>query len=152
MNSSEERERLRRLMMAALDGELEDGERAQLEEALERDPDLRAELERMREVRQVTREMTWREPPPEVWQEYWGSVYARLERATGWVLVSLGTLVLAGWGLWRLLREIWSEAALPMWVKLALFSLLLGLVVLLVSVVREKWVLGRRDPYRGVER
>ena len=37
-------------------------------------------------------------------------------------------------------------------VKLALFAVILGGLVLFGSIVREKWFTHKRDPYKGVQR
>ena len=55
--AGQERERVRHLMMAALDEELDSNERAELDRILSRDDELRAEWERLRRLREVTRSM-----------------------------------------------------------------------------------------------
>jgi len=145
-------ERAQRLMMAALDGELEPGEREELDRLLDADPALRREWTRMSAVKEVTGAMTLRRPPGETWDRYFESVYNRLERGVAWTLVSLGAIVLAGYALWHALEGLLASTGLPPVVKVAIFAVLLGGVILLVSVVRERLFVRRTDPYREIDR
>lgn len=145
-------ERARRLMMADLDGELAAGEREELDRLMAADPGLRSEWKRFRRLKEVTDSMALRSAPREIWEDYWGSVYSRVERGIGWLLLSAGAIVLLSYGAWRGVRHLLADAALPWFVKAALLALSLGGVVLLVSVAREKLFIGARQRYRDVER
>lgn len=149
---SRDRESVRRLMMAVLDGEATPEEAAELERRLEGAPELRAEWERLRRVKEVTSAMKMRRPPDEVWDGYWQGVYRRLERGLGWILVSVGAIILISYGLWTAVRGVLGDADLPLVVKAGFVAALVGGVVLLVSVAREKFFVWKQDPYRDVER
>ncbi len=145
-------ERARHLMMAALDGELSRQEQADLERLLREDPALRAEWQQLQRVKEVTTTMSLREPPKEIWDRYWLGVYQRFERGLAWILVSFGAIVVLSWGAWEALRELWNDQQLPVLVKAGSFALVVGLVVLVVSVLREKLSIRRTDPYKDVIR
>ena len=145
-------ERARNLMMASLDGELSDDERVELERWIEDDPKIREEWQRLCKVKEVTATMSYREPPEEVWEHYWISVYNRMERSAGWVLISIGALVIAGYGMWPWVQYLLADSGLPWFMKVAIFAVVMGLIVLAVSVIREKLFTGRRDPYKEVQR
>lgn len=145
-------ERYAALLTAALDGELTEDEREELESALRGDPALRAEWERLRRVKEVTGMMEFDEPPAETWDRYWTGVYRRIERGIGWVLASLGAVVLLSWGAWSWIQELLADRGLPTLVKGAVLLLVVGVVILFVSVVREKMHLRRDDPYKDVQR
>ena len=144
--------RARRLMMAALDGELAPGERDELDRLVGDDPALREEWARLQEVREVTATMGYREPPEEVWETYWVSVYNRVERGIGWVLISIGCLVMLGYALWHAVHALLEDTAVPPYLKIAIFAATLGGAILLFSVAREKWFTSRRDPYKEIQR
>lgn len=146
------RDRARALMMAALDGEIGPGERRELEELLARDPALMEEWRRMERVKDLTSDLTYREPPDEVWEVYWESVYNKIERGVGWVLLSLGAIVLLGWGAWHAVEAVARDSAIPTGIKIALLAVAVGGIVLGVSVAREKFYAWKRDPYRRVKR
>ena len=147
-----DRERTRRLMMAALDGEISGEDRRELEQMLERDAELQEEWQRMTRLKEVTSSMSFREPPEEVWEEYWTSIYNRIERGIAWLLASIGAIVLLGYGAWRWVEAILGDQDLPVYVKLAIFGVALGLVILAVSMIREKLFTRKRDPYKEVQR
>jgi ferric-dicitrate binding protein FerR (iron transport regulator) len=145
-------ERARHLMMAALDGELGPEDRAELDGLLAADASLREEWERLNEVKEVTGTMGYTEPPEEVWETYWVSVYNRVERGVGWILLSLGALVVTGYGIWQGVEALLADTGLPGFFKIALFVAALGGLILLLSVAREKLFTRRRDPYREIQR
>jgi hypothetical protein len=64
----------------------------------------------------------------------------------------VGAIVLLSWGAWEGLRELWNDQQLPVLVKAGSFALIVGLVILAVSVVREKLFIRRSDPYKDVVR
>ena len=150
--SGADRERLRGLMMAALDGEISAGNREELDRGLETDAELRREWESMRRVKEVTSEMGFREPPEEIWGRYWTSVYNRTERGIGWILASFGAVVLAGYAAWEIVQRVLADTETPWVIKLAIFAVALGVMILGISVAREKFFAWRRDPYKEIER
>jgi ferric-dicitrate binding protein FerR (iron transport regulator) len=145
-------ERARHLMMAALDGELAASDHKELERLLEGDPALAAEWRQLQRVKEVTKTMSMRQPSQEVWEGYWMGVYRRLERGLAWILVSLGAIVVLSWAAWEGLQELWKDQDLPTVVKGGSLALIAGLVILVVSVVREKLVIRQTDPYKDVVR
>jgi hypothetical protein len=138
--------------MAGLDGELSSQEQAELDRLLADDDRLQAEWERFRRVKEVTETMSYREPPPEIWEDYWTVVYNRLERGLGWILVSVAALVLFGYGAWHAIEAILADSGLPGFVKIAIFALVLGAAILFVSVAREKLFTRKRDAYSEIQR
>ncbi|MBE0590980.1 MAG: hypothetical protein IH616_01105 [Gemmatimonadales bacterium] len=145
-------ERARHLMMAALDGELAASDHKELERLLEGDPALAAEWRQLQRVKEVTKTMSMRQPSQEVWEGYWMGVYRRLERGLAWILVSLGAIVVLSWAAWEGLQDLWKDQDLPTVVKGGSLALIAGLVILVVSVVREKLVIRQTDPYKDVVR
>lgn len=145
-------ERARHLMMGALDGELATADRDELSRLLADDPVLASEWRQLQRVKEVTDTMSLQTPPQEVWDTYWTGVYRRLERGVAWVLVSLGAIVVLSWGLWEAVQDILNDADLPTVVKGGLLAVIVGGIALLVSVIREKWLVGRKDPYKDVIR
>jgi len=151
-HGSDQNERARHLMMAALDGELSPDQRTDLDRLLSADAELRAEWERLVKVKEVTGVMSYREPPDEIWETYWISVYNRLERGVGWILLCLGTLALLGFGIWEGVRTLLADTELPGFVKIAVFVAAFGGTILLFSVIREKLFARRRDAYKEIQR
>lgn len=151
-NREREMDRIRGLMMAALDGECSAADRQVLEQALEKNPELQREWRDLQRVKEVTNMISVRKPPDEVWASYWTQVYTRNERKVAWVLVSLGAIVLLSWGLWQGILQFLGDPDLPGFIKLGAAFLAIGLVTLLVSVAREKLFVNKHDPYKDIER
>ena len=150
--ASSPHDRVRQLMMAAVDNEITAEERTELDTALAKDAALRDEWEAFRRLRQVTDTMTVRRPPPETWDSYWEGVYRRFERGLGWILASVGAIVIATWGTWEWVSELMADVQTPLLVRWSVLAMCAGLVILFVSVVRERWFLSRSDPYKDVVR
>ena len=145
-------DRAHALMMAPLDDECSSAERQELDALLATRPELGADWSRLRRLKEVTMTMEIARPPEEVWDRYRRSGLHRAERGVAWALVAIGGGILAATSLW-LWIESWLASDLPLFVKIALGSVMSGAALLLVSVLRERWVLSRRDPYsREVER
>ena len=140
------------LMMAALDGELAENEHPEWETLLRQDSVLRAEWKRMSQLKEVTDTMELNSPPDEVWDEYQTGVFQRLERGIGWILLSIGATVLLTWGAWEWVQALMADNELPGFVRWAILALVAGLVVLLVSVTRERLFVHKREPYKDVVR
>ena len=144
--------RAKSLMMAALDGELAGDERAEWEGLLRENSEIRAEWERMSQLKEVTDTMELKSPPDEVWDKYQTGVFQRLERGIGWILLSLGATVLLTWGAWEWVQALMADNELPGFVRWAILALVAGLVILLVSVARERLFVHKREPYKDVVR
>lgn len=137
---------------AYLDDELEPTERAAFEEQLARDPELRKGLEEVQSMKSLVGSMRLRELPDEAWDDYRDRTYSRMERRVGWILLSIGAMVLVGYGLYALVVFLVSGADLAWWLRAAIGAACLGLAILLISVIRERIFVWKRDPYREVKR
>ena len=148
MNSADDvsLDRVHTLMMAALDGECTEADRRQLDAELAHSPSLQAEWERLQRVKEVTMTIAVARPPDEVWDRYRTSVLHRTERGVAWFLIAMGAAVLGAVGLWRWI-EAWLATNLRWELKAASAALLIGVALLIVSVLRERWHLHRRDAY-----
>jgi len=154
MNPADELDldRAHALMMAALDGECTAEERRELDALLAGRADLAADWHRLQRLKEVTMTLDIARPPEEVWDRYRRSGLHRAERGVAWTLIAVGGGVLAATSLW-LWIESWLASDLPLFVKVALGTVMVGAALLIVSVFRERWTLWRRDPYsKEVER
>jgi len=140
----------RELLAGYVDGELSEDERLAFEQELQRDPDLRAELEEFTKLKEVTGMIQYADLPDEVWECYWQSLYRKLERGIGWILFSIGAIVLLSFGLFQVFKELYIDPQVPVLIKVSVTALGIGLVILLVSFVRERLFAYRRDRYGKV--
>lgn len=142
----------RELLAGYVDGELSKDERAAFEQELQRNPDLRAELEEFMKLKEVTGMVQYADLPDEVWEGYWQNLYRKLERGIGWILFSIGAIVLLSFGLFQFFKELYIDPQVPMLVKISVTALGLGAVILLVSFIRERLFAYHRDRYGKVDK
>lgn len=136
-----------KLLMGLLDGGLSAEEKASLEMHLGECSECRRELEGFQKVKGVVQTMKYKEPPDEVWEKYWSRVYNRLERGLGWILSSVGAMILLFYGGFKAVEELIKDPTVAALLKVAILVLLAGLVILFVSIVRERIFTYRHDKY-----
>jgi predicted anti-sigma-YlaC factor YlaD len=138
--------------MGCLDDELEAAERKVLEEHLATCPQCSKELEEFRKLKEVTEGVTLVEPEDRLWQEYWGSIYNRMERGIGWILFSVAGILLVIYGGFKAIEHLIKDPSVGFMLKAALLALIAGMAVLFVSVLRERLYFWKKDRYRDVRR
>jgi len=143
---------LKKLISPYLDGELGEAEAQKLKEHLAGCPECRREMEQMQKLEEVMSMMKLKSPPQEMWDVYWKSVYNRLERGVGWILLSLGAIILLFFGAYKMVEGIIKDTTVPLVLKVGLIVFLAGIVVLLVSIVREQFFLRRKERYKEIEK
>ncbi|MEE8575930.1 MAG: hypothetical protein V3T31_01625 [candidate division Zixibacteria bacterium] len=143
---------LREYLAGYVDGELTESERVVFEEELKRDPQLQSELDEFRKLKEVTGMIRYADLPLEVWEGYWQSIYSKLERGTGWILLSIGAIGLILFGLFHFFNELYFNPKIPLLVSIGVTILTIGGVILLVSFIRERLFAYNRDRYRKVIR
>lgn len=134
--------------MRLLDNELSGAERIDYEAHVRTCDDCRGELAQLGRVVRFTDELRLRVPDEEFWRGYWESVYRRSERGLGFLLLIggvVGVLVLG------IVRAVTSPSFLT-YEGISITLILVGLVVIFISVARERYHESRNDPYREVER
>jgi len=134
--------------MRLLDGELDEREKLQYEEHVRGCDDCRRELHDLGRIVGLTNELRLRTPDDEFWEGYWESVYRRSERSTGFFLVVAGLVAILLWGLYRAL----TSPHLLTYEGISIAVILLGLIIIFLSVARERYYESKNDPYKGVKR
>lgn len=150
-NKNKEELTAQSLMMAALDGELDEHQLASLMDTIDADPALQAEWIQMQRLKGKLDRVQLRRVPDDTWDDYWGSIYRRIERGVAWILISLGATVVGGIAIWFAAKFIW-QLEWPLIAKLGVFALAAGFLILFVSVARERASQIRHDRYKDVER
>ena len=140
------------LMMAYLDNELNEEQRRAFEEHLASCPDCARELKEFRKLKQMTDCVAFVEPEDRIWEQYWNHVYNRVERCTGWILFSVAAIALFIYGGFKLIESVIQDPTVGVLMKIGLLALLGGLVILFVSVLRERVYFWGKDRYKDVWR
>ena len=133
--------------MRLLDGELGVEEKTQYEEHVKNCADCRRELKEIGRVVELTNDLKLRAPDEEFWARYWDGLFHRLERGTGFVLMIAGILVVLAYAVYEAVTS--PEFFTVKGISIAV--ILLGLVVVFLSVVRERYHESKSDPYKGVK-
>jgi hypothetical protein len=134
--------------MRLLDGEMNDAEKHEYETHVRECDDCARELSSMGRVVDLTNELKLRTPDDEFWEGYWESVYRRSERSTGFFLVITGILAVLVYGI---VKAVTSPRFFT-YEGISITVILVGLVVIFMSVARERYHESRNDPYKGVKR
>lgn len=140
------------MLSGYIDGELTPEERREFENRLKVDPELRKELETFNKLKEITGAMKYADIPESVWEGYWASVYKRMERGIGWILMSLSAILFAAIGCYYLFIDFFMNPEFSIALKIAVGTGILGLIVMLVSLIREHLFAYNRDRYREVQR
>ena len=134
--------------MRLLDGEMSAEEKAEYESHVGDCEACRAELASLGRVVELTNELKLRIPDDEFWEGYWESVYRRSERSVGFFFVIAGVLMVLFYGIFKAV----TSPRLLTYEGISITVILVGLVVIFVSVARERFHESRNDPYKGVRR
>jgi predicted anti-sigma-YlaC factor YlaD len=138
--------------MAYLDNELNEEQKRAFEEHLAGCRDCTRDLAQFRKLKEMTDCVAFVEPEDRVWEQYWGNIYNRVERGTGWILFSVAAIALLLYGGFQIIESLIRDPGLGTLLKIGLLALLGGVVILFVSVLRERIFFWSRDRYRDVRR
>jgi len=144
--------KIKELISSYYEGGLGERERKIVEGHLRTCPDCRSEFEGMNKFEEVMNKMELKQPSKEVWQLYWSSVYNRLERRVGWILLSLGSIILVFFGGYKMIEGLINDTSTPILLKAGILAALGGVAILLVSLIRERIFVRRRERYKEVEK
>jgi hypothetical protein len=148
MNSEE----IKLKVMAYLDSELPESEMEEIKQLIEKEDSYRDIYQSLKNVKEVTQEMKLKKLPEMYWDEYWQHVYNRIERGFSWILISIGVIIVGSFLIWQFMESLIANQSIPLILKTGILILMAGIVVLIVSILREKLMVRKVDKYREVER
>ena len=148
----QDHQEIKELISSYIDGEVNEEQKRMVESHLKECPECQKEFEEMRKLEEVMGQMELKKPPRETWQVYWSFVYNRLERRIGWILFSIGAIILLFFGGYKAVEGIIQDQTTPLLLKVGILVAMAGLVVLLVSLLRERLFVRKRERYKEVEK
>ena len=134
--------------MRYLDHEMTADEIAGFEKHLAECGICRSMMEDLGRLDAFTGRMKIKDPVDTFLEGYWKSIYRRFERKTAWIIIIAGAAVAVLYFMIMMLREI-GKITIG---TAALGLLLAGLVVLLISVIRERIHQKKTDRYKDIVR
>jgi len=152
ITNNRDRDRFNILLMGAVDGELNSEEWGEFERLIADRPEFKKEYEEFKKLKEATKDMKFKNPPAEIWDSYWLNVYNRIERGLGWILLSIGCIILLTFAGYHFFKALIFDANLPLIIKISIFSVIAGVAILLVSIVRERLFTYKSDPYKEIKR
>lgn len=148
MNRTAIHEEIHRMLSAYFDEELTQADSQRVQVHLEECEHCRTALREMFEIQQIASQMKFRQPPEAMMDALETTMSVRTPRALGWTIL---LLCLAGWGVYAVIYSI-KHVRWPDVVELTIGGTLTGVVLLFVSVVRQRLLERPHDRYRKVKR
>jgi hypothetical protein len=139
------------LLSALLDNELSPTEKQAVAEHLTSCDECRREYSKLLKLKEVTSDMRYFDLPDKLRAGYWRGIYNRIERNTGWVFFSFGAILLLAFGAWELLNKFFLNPEPPLLLKIGVGALIIGVIILIVSVGRERLFARAHDRYEEIE-
>jgi ABC-type multidrug transport system fused ATPase/permease subunit len=139
-------------IMALLDNELDSEEFASVHAHIESCKRCGDEYSSQKKVKEVTADMRFKQLPEFYWDEYWTNIFNKLERGLSWIFISLGAIIILCFTGWEVVNELIADQDVNPVLKFGIFVMLIGSIVLIISILREKIMVRKVDKYRKVER
>jgi len=132
-------------LMRFIDGELAPEDHARIEAQLRTSTELQREVAIFNAMKTDFQDLSFQ--PAGSGHSVWDRVNRQLTRPVGWLLMIGGAAVLVAYGVF-----VFATSPGDPWEKLAIAAVVIGFVVLLGSVVWERYRDWLHDPYRDVYR
>jgi anti-sigma factor RsiW len=146
-------EEFQELITRYVDDELTPQDRHRLEDHLRACESCKRRLADLAHLKEKLTMIRFKEPSDVELQRYWSRIYNRLERGLGWILFSLGAILLLCYGGFRLIEELVKDPDIALILKVGVVALLFGAVILFVSLLRERLTVRKTDRYsKEIER
>lgn len=130
-----------------LDGELAQGDRQRVELHLESCAKCRVALEQLSRLHAAAGKRALGEMTRQDWRAIMDKVVAKTSRGTGWVLYLAGLLLVCGYGGYA----FFADDTVPALIKTGIGAIVVGVILLFVSVLRERLAERKSDKYEDVQ-
>ncbi len=137
---------LKELINKYIDNKLSNKDKIQLQKIIREDEKLKNELKDFDEIKEVISMLKTQDPDKD-WEKYWSHLYNRLERGIGWIITSIGAILLLTFAGFQFVKELIRDPELALYAKIGILALILGIVILFVSILRERIFISKTDKY-----
>jgi len=139
-------------IMALLDEELDQEKISDVKSHLETCKKCSDDYASIKKVKEVTSKMKFKKLPEYYWEDYWKHIYNRIERGISWLFLSFGAIIILSFAVWEILDNLIAVQNFHPILKAGIFIFLIGIIILIISVLREKIMVRHVDKYREIER
>ncbi|MEJ2545304.1 MAG: zf-HC2 domain-containing protein [Calditrichaceae bacterium] len=145
-------EEARVLMMGLMDNELDENQKKKVLEHLASCEECAKQYKAFNNLKKETSEMKFTKLPEMYWDDYWDHVYNKLERGIAWIILSLGAILIFSYGAYEMTYEFFFDETISIFLRISIGIFSFGIIVLTVSVLREKLMIRHIDKYRSIKR
>jgi hypothetical protein len=135
-----------------INNDLSEREKEELDTMIMDEPKLKKDLEEQKRIKEVLIKMRLKNPSKEMWDSYWLGIYNKIERGIAWIAVSVGFIIIAVYAVIEAVESFLADAQTPGIIKFGIAVLVIGIVILLFSVLREKVFAYKKDKYKEIQR
>ena len=132
-------------LMRYLDGEVGPEERSRIERSVESSTELRRELTVYKAMKDDLQTLKLGNGGRS--GSIWDPVSRQLAQPLGWILLIVGSLVWAAYGVYT-----YFTSPIFLWEKMAASAVVIGILLLFASVIWERYRSWLTDPYRDIQR
>jgi uncharacterized membrane protein len=125
---------------------LSEEEKKELKSLISKNKEIEKELKEMDKLKEVI-DMLEPVDPDKEWEKYWSSLYNKLERKIGWIVFSLGAILTITFIFIQFIKGLIRDPQIALYAKIGLLTLIFGLAILFISVLRERITLCKTDKY-----
>ncbi len=145
-------ERFIYLMENYFDKNLNKSEESEFLDLVNNNTELNKEFEEQKRVKEVLSKMMLKNPSQEIWDSYWLGIYNRIERGFAWIIISIGAILVLGFSIIKFIETLYIDVAVPIVMKIGVYTLTFGFVILIVSLLRERIFTYKHDKYKEIQR
>lgn len=143
---------IKKLVSLYLDGLLDDKQTELVENHLAECRECQREFKELNQLEEVLNQMTLKKPSKNIWEDYWSSVYNRLERKIGWIALAIGLIILIGIGAYPAIKNLFLNPETPLILKIGILIFGAGGIIVFISILREQLFFRKRERYKEVEK
>jgi len=145
-------ERFITLIERYFDEQLSAVEKEEFESLLQNNKELQKEFEEQKQIKEVLKKMSLKNPSRDIWDGYWLGIYNKIERGLSWIAIFVGALIFFGYVSFEAVNAFINSTHTPPLVKTGIGILFLGVLVLIFSLIREKIFTSKHDKYKDIQR
>lgn len=143
-----DQDRARQLLMGLIDGELTTDETRDIHEQLSRSESLRDEYELIQAANGVLELLSETRIDEKLLRHVWKSPFRRVMRAVSYGMIAVGFFALFAMGL----EQYFNHGEQHLLLSVSVGGVLLGVILLLLQVIRDRMIVYKTDPYRDIEK